>query len=225
MAMHPVSAEPVAVAILAKAPVPGLVKTRLEPVLGTDGAAALQARLIKRTIETARAAGVGPITVWATPDIRYPIFQDLSGLPDVAVARQPDSDLGGRMLYAVMAASPALVIGTDCPALEASHLRSAADVLRSGFDAVVISAEDGGYALIGMREPHMALFSNIRWGSDTVMADTRRRMLELGLSWREPLQLWDLDRPEDLDRLQQEGLGALLHGLSDIGADAGSEAL
>ena len=222
--MHAVSTEPITVAILAKAPIPGLVKTRLEPVLGADGAAALQARLIHRTVETARAAAVGPITIWATPDIRYPIFQEFAELPNVTLARQPDSDLGGRMLYALMAASPALIIGTDCPSLEPSHLRTAADVLRGGFDAVVISAEDGGYALIGTRAPHVALFSNIRWGADTVMADTRRRMLELGLSWREPLQLWDLDRPEDLDRLQQEGLGALLHGLGEVGADAASDA-
>jgi rSAM/selenodomain-associated transferase 1 len=220
-----VNAEPVTIAILAKAPVPGLVKTRLQPVLGADGAAALQARLIQRTVETARAAAVGPITVWATPDIRYPIFQELAGFPDVTLARQPDSDLGGRMLYALMAASPALVIGTDCPTIKPSDLRTAADVLRSGLDAVVISVEDGGYALIGAREPHMALFSNIRWSTGSVMADTRRRLLELGLSWREPLQLWDVDRPEDLDRLQQEDLGGLLHGLDDISADGATDAL
>jgi rSAM/selenodomain-associated transferase 1 len=219
------SAEPITVAILAKAPVPGLVKTRLEPVLGADGAAALQARLIQRTVETARAAAVGPITVWATPDIRYPIFQEFAELPDVTLARQPDSDLGGRMLYALMAASPALVIGTDCPALEPSHLRTAAEALRNGFDAVVISVEDGGYALIGAREPHMALFSNIRWSTETVIADTRRRMLDLGLSWREPLQLWDVDRPEDLDRLQQEGFGGLLHGFDEVSTEEASEAL
>src|SRR4051812_2387025 len=176
--MRPVSDEPVTIAILAKAPLAGLVKTRLEPVLGPEGAAALQARLIQRTVETARAAAVGPITVWGTPDIRYPIFHELAELPDVTLARQPDSDLAGRMLYALMGASPALVVGTDCPALKPSHLRHAADTLRSGLDAVVISVEDGGYALIGTREPHMALFSNIRWSTETVMADTRRRLLE-----------------------------------------------
>jgi glycosyltransferase A (GT-A) superfamily protein (DUF2064 family) len=71
----------------------------------------------------------------------------------------------------------------------------------------------------------MALFSNVRWSTETVMADTRRRLLELGVSWREPAQLWDVDRPEDLDRLQHEGLGGLLHGLDEVGADAATEAL
>jgi len=208
-----VSTEPVTIAILAKAPVPGLAKTRLEPVLGREGAAELQARLIHRTVETAQAAAIGPITLWATPDLRHPLFQELAERYGVSLARQPDSDLGGRMLYALMAASPALIIGTDCPALKPSHLRTAADTLRSGFDAVVISAEDGGYTLIGAREPHLALFSNIRWGSDSVMMDTRRRLLELDLSWRELTQLWDVDLPDDLVRLEREGLGSLYPGL------------
>jgi rSAM/selenodomain-associated transferase 1 len=208
-----VSTEPVTIAILAKAPVPGFAKTRLEPVLGRDGAAELQARLIHRTVETAQAAAIGPITLWATPDLRHPLFQELAERYGVSLARQPDSDLGGRMLYALMAASPALIIGTDCPVLQASHLCTAADTLRSGFDAVVISAEDGGYALIGAREPHLALFSNIRWGSDSVMMDTRRRLLELDLSWRELTQLWDVDLPDDLVRLEREGLGSLYPGL------------
>ena len=207
------STEPVTIAILAKAPVPGLAKTRLEPVLGREGAAELQARLIHRTVETAQAAAIGPITLWATPDLRHPLFQELAERYGVSLARQPDSDLGGRMLYALMAASPALIIGTDCPALKPSHLRTAADTLRSGFDAVVISAEDGGYTLIGAREPHLALFSNIRWGSDSVMMDTRRRLLELDLSWRELTQLWDVDLPDDLVRLEREGLGSLYPGL------------
>ena len=68
--MSGASPEPVAVAILAKAPLPGLAKTRLAPALGADGAAALQARLIERAAETARAANVGPVTLWAAPDQR-----------------------------------------------------------------------------------------------------------------------------------------------------------
>jgi len=63
MAMAPANPdpdrEPVAIAILAKAPLPGLAKTRLAPALGTEGAATLQARFIERTVETARSAATG----------------------------------------------------------------------------------------------------------------------------------------------------------------------
>jgi glycosyltransferase A (GT-A) superfamily protein (DUF2064 family) len=102
------------------------------------------------------------------------------------------------------------VVGTDCPALTPYHLRTAAAHLRNGVDAVLIPAEDGGYALIGIQMPQPALFAGIAWGADTVAAETRRRLARLGLSWREPARLWDVDRPEDLARMQTAGFGDLL---------------
>ena len=150
--------EPVAVAVLAKAPLPGFAKTRLIPRLGADGAARLQARLIERAVETACAAAVGPVTVWAVPDAAHACFRALN-TRGVALARQGDGDLGARMLAAIAAANgPTLVIGTDCPALTSDDLREAAQILRGGTDVVVGPAEDGGYVLIGMRAPQPVLF-------------------------------------------------------------------
>ncbi|HLH90418.1 MAG TPA: TIGR04282 family arsenosugar biosynthesis glycosyltransferase [Xanthobacteraceae bacterium] len=209
--MSPASAEPVAVAILAKAPLPGLAKTRLAPALGANGAAALQARLIERAVETARAAEVGPVTLWAAPDQDHPTFQTLAALFGVALARQPEGDLGERMLAAIVAARGlVLVIGTDCPALAPAHLRTAADALAAGIDVVTIPVEDGGYALIGMREPHPGLFADMPWSTAHVMAQTRRRLVRLGLTWREPARLWDVDVPADVERLRREGLASLV---------------
>ncbi len=203
--------EPVAVAILAKAPLPGLAKTRLAPALCAAGAAALQGRLIERAVETARAAEVGPVTLWAAPDQDHPAFQTLAALFGVALARQPDGDLGARMLAALDAArGPAIVIGTDCPALRPTHLRAAAAALAGGVDAVVVPVEDGGYALIGMRAPQPALFADMAWSTAGVMAETRRRLTRLSLSWREPARLWDVDLPEDVERMKREGLAALM---------------
>jgi len=206
-----VNPEPVAIAVLAKAPLPGFAKTRLAPTLGHDGAAALQARLIERAVETARAAGTGPVTLWAAPDQNHPAFQTLAALFGIALARQPDGDLGGRMLAAIEAArGPAIVIGTDCPALEPDHLTTAAAALAGGVDVVIVPVEDGGYALIGMREPMPALFADMPWSTAGVMAETRRRLLRLSLSWREPARLWDIDRPEDIERLRGAGLASLM---------------
>ena len=203
--------EPVAVAVLAKAPLPGFAKTRLIPALGAGGAALLQARLVERAVATACAAVIGPVTLWATPDESHPLFQAIGAHLGVTLARQGDGDLGTRMLAAVAAANtPALVIGTDCPALTSDHLRAAADVLRGGGDAVVIPTEDGGYALIGMREPQPALFADMPWSTAGVMAETRRRLTRLSLSWREPARLWDVDLPQDIERLKREGLASLM---------------
>jgi len=209
--MAPTTPEPIAVAILAKAPVAGAVKTRLIPALGADGAAALQERLIARTVETACAAAIGPVTVWVTPAPVHPCFARLASLHQTGLAVQPDGDLGARMLAACEAAGgPAIVIGTDCPAMTAAHVREAAAVLRAGNDAVVIPAEDGGYVLIGSRSPQPGLFVEMTWGIETVMAETRGRLARNALSWREPALLWDVDRPEDIARLRMAGLGQLI---------------
>jgi rSAM/selenodomain-associated transferase 1 len=201
---------PVAIAVLARAPIPGFAKTRLIPVLGEDGAATLQARLIERAVATACAAAIGPVTLWATPDESHPGFQILR-TRGVTLARQPDGDLGARMLAAIAAVNgPVLVIGTDCPALRADHLQTAAATLHAGNEVVVFPAEDGGYVLIGMHRPLPDLFADMRWGTAKVMDETRRRLRERGLTWQDPVTLWDVDVPNDLARLQEEGLEDLL---------------
>jgi rSAM/selenodomain-associated transferase 1 len=202
---------PVAIAVLAKAPLPGFAKTRLVSVLGQGGAAALQARLIERAAETALAAGTGPVALWVTPDESHEIFQALHKRGGIALDRQPDGDLGARMLAAIEAANgPVLVIGTDCPALTAEHLQNAAEILRGGTDVVIFPAEDGGYVLIGMRKPEPELFTDMSWSTAGVMAETRRRLTRLRLSSQEPVTLWDVDRPPDLDRLRAIGAQDLI---------------
>jgi uncharacterized protein len=215
MAMRRAKAEPVAVAILAKAPIAGLAKTRLAPALGANGAAQLHARLLARTVETAVAAATGPVTLWGDPDTSHPAFGEIASAHRVALRAQPSGDLGARMLSAIEAAQgPAIIIGTDCPALAASHLIAAADYLREDADVVIGPAEDGGYVLIAMRRPQPALFRGMTWSTDRVADETRARMRETALSWRELPALWDVDRPDDLARLQREGMTQLLDGLS-----------
>jgi rSAM/selenodomain-associated transferase 1 len=204
MATARAMSEAVAIAVLAKAPIPGFAKTRLIPALGAKGAAALQERLIARAVASAVKADIGPVTLWVTPDDGHPLFRSLQKQFGVTLARQPDGDLGERMNAAV-GPEPTLIIGTDCPALTADHLAVAAATLMM-HDAVVIPATDGGYVLIGLRKPHGAFFTGMTWGTATVMDETRRRMKALALSWRELPALWDVDTPEDLARLQTEKL-------------------
>lgn len=207
--------EAIAIAVLAKAPLPGFAKTRLIPALGAAGAALLQARLVERSVATACAARLGPVTLWAAPDERHPLFQAIGAQLGIALARQDGGDLGERMLAAIAAADmPVLVIGTDCPALTADHLRSAADILRSGVDAAIIPAEDGGYVMIGLRAPAPALFSQMHWSMPSVMDETRRRLRDLGMTWQEPVTLWDLDVPDDIERLREIGLHDLIPSAS-----------
>jgi rSAM/selenodomain-associated transferase 1 len=212
--MSGVNPEPVTVAILSKAPVPGTVKTRLVLMLGVDGATELHKRFMERTVETAVDAAIGPVKLWVTPDDRDPFLHDLALRYPVTIGVQPGGDLGDRMLAACAdTARPTLVVGVDCPTLKSAHLQSAAEVLRSGTDAVIIPSEDGGYVLIGLRRPEPAVFKDMVWSTDFVMLETRRRLTHEGLSWREPCQLWDVDRPTDVRRMRREGLESLLVGV------------
>ncbi len=201
-------AEPVSIAVFARAPVPGRCKTRLIPTLGADGAAHLQRLMIERTIACALVAGVGPVSLWCTPDAAHPVFAGLGRDAPLQLCVQADGDLGARMLAAfeVQKNSPLLLIGTDCPALTTGHLQACADVLRDGHDAVFLPTEDGGYVLVGLRTPQPILFEAMPWSTDKVMAETRRRLQRAGLAWREPAMLWDVDTPADLERLRASGL-------------------
>jgi len=205
MAIDQDNAEPgdVQIAVLAKAPVPGAAKTRLIPALGARGAARLQRQFILRTLATAAAAQLGPVTLWCAPDTRHRFFRALRRRTAVNCLAQPAGDLGERMHTAFAhhcPRGPALLVGTDCPALQAGHLREAARRLCEGADAVFQPAEDGGYVLVGLRRPQPQLFSGMAWGGADVMNATRSRALGLRVSELETL--WDVDRPADLARLQ-----------------------
>ena len=203
--MSPSNTSPVSIVILAKAPIPGFAKTRLIPAIGAHAAAVLQERLTERTVATALAAGIGPVTLCCDPDATHDTFLKMVARMKITLRPQPPGDLGTRMLAAVATSTgPVLLIGTDCPALTEAHLRSAAMALRDGNDVVLIPAERGGYVLLGMRKAQPALFSNIGWGGSSVLADTRARIVEQRLMLIERPPLWDVDTEIDLARLERE---------------------
>jgi len=82
-------------------------------------------------------------------------------------------------------------------------------LLRAGGRAVLLPAEDGGYGLVGLAAPLRQIFSDMEWGTDRVMAETRRRLRALGIVAAEPAIVWDIDRPEDIDRLAATGFPIL----------------
>lgn len=193
----------VQVAVLAKAPMPGLAKTRLIPALGPQGAARLQRQLTRAAVQTALDARLGPVTMWCAPHAQHRFFRAMQRTTGVRCLVQASGDLGQRMhtafrLHCVQ--GPLLLTGTDCPPLTPDHLRQAAQALLDGDDAVFYPAEDGGYVLVGLRRPQAALFESIAWSTDVVMAQTRERASATGLRLRELETLWDLDTPADLVR-------------------------
>jgi uncharacterized protein len=181
--------------VFARAPVAGRAKTRLIPRIGAGRAARLHERLTREAVDVALAARCGPVEVHGTA--RHSAFASL-GVP---FRLQRGANLGERMYRALSRArGPAIVIGTDCPELRPADLRRAARVLQSGYDAVLAPAEDGGYALIGLRKKRPQFFEGIDWGGPQVYAQTVRRLA--GYRWRALRRVWDVDRPADLERLR-----------------------
>lgn len=193
-----------AVIVFAKAPLPGLAKTRLIPALGADGAAALAARMLRHTLAQAAAAGLGPVELCAMPDASHPLLQAAATARGATLAAQGPGDLGERMHRALArhlaGPGPALLIGTDAPALDAAMLRQAARAL-TDHDAVFVPALDGGYALVGLRRADARCFAGMTWSHARVMADTRQRLRAAGLRWAELAPVADIDEPADLAHL------------------------
>ncbi|MBX9632623.1 MAG: TIGR04282 family arsenosugar biosynthesis glycosyltransferase [Burkholderiales bacterium] len=200
--------------VFAKAPDPGKVKTRLASHIGEGPAAVLAARLALRTLATACEAGVGDVELWCAPDTVHPFFDLCRRRHGVALHVQVGDDLGARMNHALNSAlqrtPAAILIGSDIPGLAPTDLRLAAASLAAGDDAVFGPAEDGGYWLIGLSKVDEAIFADMPWGGSNVLSATRERCGALGWSVTEIATRWDVDRPEDFERLRQDPTFAAL---------------
>lgn len=172
---------------------PGRVKTRLAARIGDWRAARLHIRLTRRALRTARDARCGTVELHVTARHAAFHFHD-------NVFLQKGHDLGERMYRALRRHRRAILIGSDCPALEPRDLRRAARSLCAGYQVVLLPTEDGGYALIAARNAPRAIFDGVTWGGPQVLDETTKRLA--GIRWQRLRTLWDLDRPEDLERLR-----------------------
>ena len=180
-------------AIFARAPVRGQVKTRLARDVGEDVALAAYQELVERTLDRL-GPGEGDFApeIWIAGDA--PVVGEWRGR--FPVFRQPAGDLGERMAAAFRDGVRALV-GCDIPALGAAHVETALALLEEA-DLTLGPTEDGGYCLIAMNEPRERLFVDIPWGTPDVLVKTLAAAG--GLRVRLLAPLWDVDDGADLAR-------------------------
>lgn len=192
--------------IFARAPRPGAVKTRLVPVLGEQGACDFHVQCLRRAVGERCNGNIAPVTLCVDSDIQHPLFRELRQAFALQLRPQRGADLGERMRNAVADAlccsSRVLLTGTDSPQLSPVDLRRALLLLEQGNDVVMQPAFDGGYVMLGLREPHASLFQQIPWGTGRVAGLTRERCRRGGLALAELSPTWDVDRPEDLRYLR-----------------------
>ena len=188
---------------MAKAPRAGEVKTRLEPLLGAEGCARLQGLLLARTARWAAEVAPGAAFVAFTPDDALAEVGDL--IPaGTDLFPQEGADLGERLAAATgrvlaMHQGPLLTVGTDLATLEPAHAAAALDDLADGIDVTFGPAFDGGYYLIGLREPHPEVFAlpSEAWGGARVLQLSLQAAAEAGLSLGMLRGERDLDTPAD----------------------------
>jgi rSAM/selenodomain-associated transferase 1 len=188
--------------IFARVPALGRVKSRLAAGIGEADALATYHELLGITRAAVITAAV-PATVWLADTAgTTPAATETREWTGLATCCQPAGDLGHRMAIAFATAFAAgsarvAIIGTDCPGLRAAHLAQAFALLAS-HDVVLGPATDGGYYLLGLRQPHPELFQNKSWSTDSVLTDTLADAHRLGLQVALLPELRDVDTAADL---------------------------
>ncbi len=194
--------------IFSKAPLEGEVKTRMIPELGAKGAAQLHRRLLESTVEMACSSNLAEVELHCAPDSRHAFFRQLQNRYPVRLRTQQGKDLGERMFQAIyqslQSRQRVVLIGTDCPPLNRLHLQTALGSLSHDSPLSIAPAQDGGYVLIAASAIHPRVFQGINWGSEQVYAQTCQAINQLGWQHNRLDTLWDLDRPQDLQKLSPQ---------------------
>lgn len=201
--------QPERLIVFSRYPEPGKTKTRLASALGVEGAARLQREMAEHALSRARAlAAERPVGL----EVHYEggsagRMAEWLG-PGLAYHRQVGGDLGARMENAFAealrtGAEKVVLVGTDCPGITTTILRSAFNLLGL-FDLVLGPARDGGYYLIGLRNRVPHLFRTIPWGTAEVATRTLELAMGLGLRAVTVDPLVDVDHPEDLPVWERE---------------------
>ncbi|MFQ3617778.1 MAG: TIGR04283 family arsenosugar biosynthesis glycosyltransferase [Cyanobacteriota bacterium] len=215
--------------LFSRYPQPGTTKTRLIPHLGETGAAQLQRQMTEQVLRQIWPL-LHPVAGKATSPISAEIWFSGGDLAQMAdwlgpcwvLHPQPSGDLGDRLLAAVERAIAAgakrvVVIGADCPSVDSTILQQAFAALHD-HDLALGPATDGGYYLIGLRQPVADLFSGIEWGSERVFAQTRAIAQTLGLSVATLTPLTDIDTAADLpvwEALREQVISVVIPTLNE----------
>lgn len=201
-----------ALTVMAKAPRPGKVKTRLSPPLTPGQTSALNICFIRDTTENiqqvteaSHSAGL----VAYTPVGDEAAFDGLLP-PAFRLLGQRGEGFGERLLYVcrdlfACGFSSVCLIDSDSPTMPQDALLQAVEGLSRAGDRMMLGgSDDGGYYLIGIKRPHHRLFEHIDWSTGRVFAQTLARAREIGLP-AELLPTWyDVDDAASLERLRRE---------------------
>lgn len=192
--------------VMAKAPKPGMVKTRLAQTLPVEAVTELYRCLLDDTMELARSLGNVEVAVMCPASDLEELTQLARGVVAVVAQKGEGLAAGLTSVFAHFAASGrqrVVAFNSDSPHLPASVLENAFEVL-TGHDVVVGPTHDGGYYLVGAKAAHPALFDGDGMGTQSALEAllARARELQLSVGYTDPF--YDIDMADDLSRLAAE---------------------
>ena len=198
---------PRALLVVHKQPAAGRTKTRLCPPLDSVIAAALYERFLRDTLALMRQVPGVSRSIAYLPQDADGYFRELA--PDMILTAQRGADLGERLANLLGAAlgGGAIQVGvmsSDCPSLPAEYLRQASAELDGPADVVLGPCDDGGYYLIGLKQPQPRLLREVPMSTPFVTQTTLALAAELGLRVALLPGWYDVDTVAELARLQQE---------------------
>ena len=198
-----------ALGVMTKAPRAGAVKTRLQPPLTPDEAAALNVCFLRDTADAILCAGPHAVGIAVyTPVGSEKDYSEILP-PQFYLLAQRGDDFGQRLTHAVedmlrIGFAACCLINSDSPTVTAEAFRMAVEKLRASDSVVLGPSDDGGYYLIGVRGLHRRLFEEIDWSTERVFAQTVERAAELHLPVETLPMFYDIDEPATLSRLCNE---------------------
>ncbi len=196
-----------ALLVIAKQPTPGQTKTRLTPPLSAAAAAALYESFLADTLDLVRRIpGVDHLVAYLPAEAQA-YFRALA--PDFGLVSQEGVGLGERLDNALAGClrrgyARAVIMNSDGPTLPPAYLVQAFAALRDGAEVVLGPSDDGGYYLIGVRQPVPRLLREVRMSTPTVLADTLALAAQEGLRVALLPRWYDIDEAADLARLARE---------------------
>ena len=193
--------------VVAKQPAAGQTKTRLCPPLDGATAAALYECFLRDTLALMMQVAGVQRSIAYLPEDADGYFRDLA--PAMGLTPQRGADLGVRLdqlLTDALAggAQQAVVMDSDSPTLPAAYIAQAFALLDGPYDVVIGPCDDGGYYLIGLKQPQPRLFHEVTMSTPTVVRDTLAIAAELGLQIALLPTWYDVDTVAELARLRQE---------------------
>ena len=192
------------VAVFAKSPLPGKVKTRLGKDIGSRNAVRIYKKMLYTVLSNITKHKECTVELWCSPDTKHPFIRACARDFGVILKKQNGKDLGERMYNAFKQSlrkyDYCVLIGSDIPDINHEDIRQSGMLIHDNVDVVVLPTDDGGYGLIATGKRIPTLFSGLTWSTESVLEKTCQKIRKKNYQYQLLDSKMDIDTKKDLRR-------------------------